>query len=79
MRRLAVLVALVVILAGLVLSGISEGSPSIADTSSPNNEVTSSVNQTDSPLSANATITIIMTTPPLPEASVDLETQSKGG
>jgi len=67
MRRLAVLVALVVILAGLVLSGISEGSPSIADTSSHNNEIASSVNQTDSPLSANATITIIMTTPPLPE------------
>ncbi|GAG35673.1 unnamed protein product, partial [marine sediment metagenome] len=38
-----------------------------ADTSIPNNETASSVNQTDSPLSANATITIIMTTPPLPD------------
>ena len=67
MRRLAVLVALVVILAGLVLSGISEGSPSIADTSIPNNEVTNSVNQSDNPSSATARITITMTTPPLPE------------
>jgi len=35
------------------------------DTSIPNNEITSSENQTDSPLSTNATITIIMTTPPV--------------
>ena len=61
------MLALIVILAGLLLSGISDGSPSIADTSIPDNETASSVNQTDSPLSANATITIIMTTPPLPD------------
>jgi len=67
MRKFAALVALVVILAGLLVSGISDGSPSVADTSVPDNEVTSSVNQTDSSLSANATITIIMTTPPLPD------------
>jgi len=56
---LAVLVAPIVILAGLLLSGDSKAST--ADISIPNNEITSSVNQTDS-----ATITIIMTTPPLP-------------
>jgi len=40
---------------------------SISDTSIPNNEIASSVNQTNSPLSANATITITMITPPLPD------------
>jgi len=52
-------------LAGLLLSGDSKASTT--DTSIPDNEITSSVNQTDGPLSANATITILMTTPPLPE------------
>jgi len=65
MKRLLVLLALVVVVAGLLLSGDSKAS--IADTNIPNNEIASSVNQTDSPLSANATITITMTTPPLPE------------
>jgi len=37
------------------------------DSKASNNEITSTVNQTDSPLSANATITITMITPPLPE------------
>ena len=64
-KSLAVLLALMVILTGLLLSGDSKAST--GDTSIPNNEIASSVNQTDSPLSANATITIIMTTPPLPE------------
>lgn len=59
---LAVLVALVVILAGLVLSGISDNKISTADTSIPNNEIASSVNQTNS-----ATLAITMTTPPLPD------------
>ena len=40
---------------------------SIADTSILGSEIASSANQTDSPLSANATITIIMRTSPLPD------------
>jgi phosphate/sulfate permease len=64
-RRLTVLLALMVILTGLLLSGDSKASTT--NTGIPDNEIASSVNQTDSPLSANATITIIMTTPPLPE------------
>ena len=67
MRKLVVLAALVALLTGLPLSGISDGSPSVADTSVPDNEVTSSANQTDNPGSATATITITMRTPPLPE------------
>jgi hypothetical protein len=64
-RRLAVLLALMVILTGLSLSGDSEASAT--DTGVPDNQIASSVNQTDSLLSANATITIIRTTPPLPD------------
>ncbi len=41
-RRLAVLVALIAILTGLLLS--SDSKASTADTSIPNNEITSSVN-----------------------------------
>jgi len=58
MKRLFILLALVVVIAGLFMPGDGKAS---------NNEMASSVNQTDSPLSANATIMIIMTTPPLPE------------
>ena len=65
MKRLLILLAFVVVIAGLFMTGGSKAS--IADTGVPNNEIASSVNQTDSPLSANATITIIMTTPPLPD------------
>ena len=65
MKRLVVLVALIVVLAGLFLSGDSK--TSIADTSVPNNEITSIVNQTDNPASETATITITMRTPPLPD------------
>ena len=61
---MTVLLALMVISTGLLLSGDSLATT--ADTTVPNNEIASSVNQTNSPLSANATITIIMTTPPLP-------------
>ena len=43
---MAVLVAPIVILAGLLLSGISDGSPSVADTSVLNNDVASNVKQT---------------------------------
>lgn len=63
-ERLIVLVALVAIVAGLLISGDSRAS--IADTGVPNNEVTTSANQTDNPSSATATITITMRTPPLP-------------
>jgi len=55
------------VLTGLLISGISDSKASTGDTSIPDNEIASSANQTDSPLSANATITIIMTTPPLSE------------
>jgi len=65
MKRLLILLTLLLVVAGLFMPGDSKAS--IADTSIPDNEVASNVNQTDSPLSANATITIIMTTPPLPE------------
>jgi hypothetical protein len=61
-KRLAILVALIVVLAGLLLSGDSKAS--IADTNIPNNDLASIVNQTDS---ATATITITMRTPPSPE------------
>jgi len=66
MKRLLISLAVVVVIAGLFMLGDSKAPT--ADTSIPNNEVTSSVNQTDSPISANATITIIMTMPPLPGA-----------
>ena len=55
MKRLLILLTLVVVMIGLFMPWDSKAS---------NNEIASSVNQT---LSANATITIIMTTPPLPE------------
>lgn len=58
MKRLLVLLTLVVVIAGLFMPGDSKAS---------NNEIASSVNQTDNPLSANATITITMITPPLPD------------
>lgn len=67
MKSLAVLLALMVILTGLLLSGDSLATT--ADTNILDNEITSSVNQTDSSFSANATITTVMTTPPLPEIS----------
>jgi len=67
MRKFVVLAALVVLLAGLPLSGISDSKISVADTGVPDDEVTNTVNQTDSPISANATITITMRTPPLPD------------
>ena len=66
-KRLIVFGLLALLLIGLLGSDISDGSPTIADTNVPNNEVTSSVNQTDNPSSATATITITMRTPPLPD------------
>jgi len=64
-KRLAVLVALVAIVVGLLISGDSKAST--ADTNVPDNDVTTSVNQTYNPSSATATITITMRTPPLPD------------
>jgi len=64
-KRLGFLLILVVLVAGLFMSGDSLATT--ADTNVPDNETASSVNQTDSPLSANATITITMRTPPLPD------------
>ena len=65
MKRLVFLLTLVVVAVGLLLSGDSKASTT--DTSIPDSKIASSVNQTDSPLSANATIAITMITPPLPD------------
>jgi len=64
-KRLVFLLTLVVVAVGLLLSGDSKASTT--DTSNPDSKIASSVNQTDSPLSANATIAITMITPPLPD------------
>jgi len=61
-----VILAVIVFLAGILCLATSDSRASIADTNVPNNDVTSTVNQTDSPSSATATITITMRTPPLP-------------
>jgi len=53
MKRLVVLLTLLVVITGLFMPGDSKAS---------NNEVASSVNQTDS-----ATLTVTMITPPLPD------------
>jgi len=58
MRRPFVLVTLVILLAGLIIFGLSDTSISIADTGTSNNEVTS----TTSNSSASALITITMYT-----------------
>ena len=59
MKKPFLLVILAIILAGLVLLGLSDTSISIADTGVPNNETTSSISKTDNS-SASATITITM-------------------
>ena len=67
-KRLAVLVTLLLTMAGLLLSGISDAGVPIADTPIPDNEVSGSVGKSANiNSSANATITIIMRTPPLPD------------
>ena len=58
-QRLSVIVILAVLLAGLGLLGLNDTDIAIADTSIPDNEVTSSVS---SDSSATATITITMYT-----------------
>jgi len=60
MKKLIVLASLVVLVIGLLLSGDSLATTT--NTSIPDNEIASSVNQTDS-----ATLTITMITPPLPD------------
>jgi len=57
--RLFFLAILVVLLAGLVLLGLSDTAISVADTNVPDNEVTSSVSKENNS-SASATITITM-------------------
>ena len=60
MKRLVVLLALLVVVAGLFMPGDSKAS--VADTNVPDNDIASSANQTHS-----ATLTITMITPPLPD------------
>ena len=67
MKRLLVLGTFFVILICLFLSGISDTSASIANTNIPDNEVASSVNETENSNSASATIMITWTTAPLPD------------
>lgn len=62
MKGLTIFIALIAILAGLPSLGVADASTSIADTSVPDNEIASGVNETDS-----ATIMITMITPPLPD------------
>jgi hypothetical protein len=65
-KRLAVLVTLLLTMAGLLLSGISDAGVPIADTPIPDNEVSGSVDKSaDINSSATATITITMRTPSL--------------
>ena len=65
MIRLVVIAAIVVLLGSLLLSNINDTTASIADTSIPGNEMASS--EADKSDSVRATITITMTTPPLPD------------
>ena len=58
MKRLLILLALVVVIAGLFMTGGSKAS--IANTNVPDSEITNSTNH-------SATLTITMITPPLPE------------
>ena len=63
MKSLSVLGILAIVVIGLAPFGLSDTVISIADTSVPNNEVTSSEREVDaSNSSATATITITMTT-----------------
>jgi hypothetical protein len=55
------LATLAILLAGLVLLGLSDTSISIADTSTPDNEITSSISKASNS-SASATIIITMYT-----------------
>ena len=59
MKRLVTIVALAVLVVGLVLLGLSDTRTAIADTSIPDNEVTSSISKAGNS-SASATIVITM-------------------
>jgi len=63
-KRLAVLIALAVLLGGLVLLGSSDTVISIADTDIPDHEVTGSINTTDNSDSSSTSIVITMYTLP---------------
>jgi len=58
-QRLFFLTILTIILAGLILFSLSDATVSIADTDTPNNEVTSTISKAGNS-SASATITITM-------------------
>jgi len=60
-KRLAILVILTILMAGLVLFGLSDTDISIANTLVPDNEVTSTISKASNS-SASATITITMYT-----------------
>jgi hypothetical protein len=62
-----VILAIIIFVAGILCLATSDSKASIADTNVANNDVTTSINQTDNPSSATATITITMRTPPLPD------------
>ena len=59
MKRLTVLVVLAILLAGLVLFGLSDRNISVADTDIPDNEVNGSLSKASNS-SASASITITM-------------------
>lgn len=65
-KKLIVLGTLVAVLAGLLLSNITDTSASIADSSIPDNEVASNQSKADNSC-ASASITITMTTAPMPD------------
>ena len=60
MKRLIILIALVVVLAGLSASMVSDTSASLTDSNIPDNEPTTSQSEASNS-SASATITITMT------------------
>jgi len=66
-RHSLVVLAIIVLVVGIFCLATSDSRASIADTNVPNNDVATTVNQTDNPSSATATVTITMRTPPLPD------------
>jgi len=60
MKRLIVLGILVVIMVNLLLLGVADTRASIADTTIPDNQITSSVSEIDDSNSTSAIITITM-------------------
>jgi hypothetical protein len=67
-KRQIALVPLVAVLIAVVLFGVVESAASIADTNVPGSVTTGTPSHANEPTySANATITIIMRTPPLLE------------